>query len=128
MLSEPVKPPAICYVPTGKVHFALNASGGPEDGSLHGFYTYCGRLINLEKQPDAWTEQPDQLVTCQICQESEEAGRPARELTHCRNMANELLLACERMLEAFAWLASTNEEHDAVKLARIAIQKARGEA
>lgn len=126
MLSEPAKPPTICYVPTGSIHYALNASGGPGDGSLHGFYTHCGHLIDLEKQPDAWSEQPDQLVTCQICQKSEEAARPARELTHYRNLADELLLACERMLEAFAWLASTNEEHSAISVARAAIAKARG--
>lgn len=131
MLSEPTKPPTICYVPTGGVHFAANASGGPGDGSLHGFYTYCGRLIDLEKQPDAWTEKLGQQVTCQICQRSEEAGRPTRELAYYRNLAGELLLACEditKAYEAHNWSDSgvSDALYDAETRMRAAIAKARG--
>ncbi len=42
----------------------INASGGPEDGSLHGFYTACGRRI---EHGWYWVERPDGIVTCGNC-------------------------------------------------------------
>jgi hypothetical protein len=43
------------YLPTGTVHLVW-AAGGPEDGSLYGFQTHCGRRI---EDPDQWQEGRD---------------------------------------------------------------------
>ncbi len=128
---NPTRPPTIRYLPTGKVHFALNASGGPGDGSLHGFYTYCGRMITIGNQPNVWDEQPTAGVTCTICTRSEDLGRTERERTYYRNLAGELLAACEAAVSAYEdhdWsdYGVSDALYDAFERARAAIAKAQG--
>ncbi len=46
-----------------QVH-AVNATGGPEDGSLYGMFTLCGRqILNLL----SWRETPNARLTCKNC-------------------------------------------------------------
>ena len=47
----------------GKVH-AVYASGGPEEGSLWGMYTLCGKLM---EDNVIWTEEPEARLTCKRC-------------------------------------------------------------
>lgn len=131
------KLPTIRYVPTGKVHYALGASGGPEDGSLHGFYTYCSRLIDLEKAPDVWVEEPEAEATCGTCIKGEHAGRNYRELSELRAANAELLYVCEMALADYeaAYLVLFNDRGDTaqrradlderIRVLRVVIEKAR---
>lgn len=50
------------YVPTAVVHL-VGAAGGPDDGSLAGFNTYCGLTI---EDPAPWQEG-DFEPTCSVC-------------------------------------------------------------
>ncbi len=47
----------------GKIH-AVYAGGGPQDGSLYGFKTLCGRPI---WRRDLWREMPDAEPDCGHC-------------------------------------------------------------
>jgi hypothetical protein len=58
----------IKHLPTGTVHFA-GAAGGPKDGSLAGFSTYCGQVID---PVSAWEEgdfDDASMVVCESCLE-----------------------------------------------------------
>lgn len=84
--------PVIRYEPRGSTHYAMAGSGsGPADGSLHGMYTLCGKAIDIELDYNAWTETPNEPVSCKVCQRSERAGRDHRN-------ARNLLAACEALL------------------------------
>lgn len=65
------QPPRMRNVITGTVHAVRGAAGGPADGSLHGFYLYCGTLIDLVAAPDKWQEESaDKQLTCLTCARS----------------------------------------------------------
>ena len=96
-MGQLVTPPIVRYAHSGKTHYVV-ASGGPEDGSLHGMYTYCSRQIDLEALPDGWIEETAAEVTCGTCQRSERAGRSYREALHYKNEYLKLLLVCEDLI------------------------------
>jgi hypothetical protein len=51
-------------VSSGGKHHAVYANGGPEDGSLYGFSTLCGkRIVDIE----TWQEMPGAQVSCRRC-------------------------------------------------------------
>lgn len=54
------------YLPTNTTHLFRCARGsGPEDGSLYGFSSACGRTID---DIDQWNEEPGNLeLTCGAC-------------------------------------------------------------
>lgn len=62
--------PRVEYTPTGTVH-SVHASGGPEDGSLHDFFTLCLRHVLGDTGADGnkWRETK-RPPTCQNCARS----------------------------------------------------------
>jgi hypothetical protein len=49
----------------GTVH-GVHASGGPGDGSLWGFYTFCGLEVKDDQHNSDWRET-DEATTCKNC-------------------------------------------------------------
>jgi hypothetical protein len=83
-------PPRIKNCKTGKVH-AVAATGGPGDGSLHGFYLYCGPQIDLEECRD-WEElDASDPVTCGTCRRGLQASEESRHLAALRQACYDLL-------------------------------------
>lgn len=56
----------IRYRPTGTIHF-VGAAGGPEDGSLADFNTYCGRVIGSDDQWQEGDFDTAGLDMCELC-------------------------------------------------------------
>ena len=57
-------PVVISHRPDHTAHAVYAAADtGPADGSLFGFYTLCGLLVNL-----LWNETATHLVSCGTCQ------------------------------------------------------------
>lgn len=77
--------PAVVYLPTRRLH-AVIAAGGPLDGSLYKFYTFCNRLI---ENPDQWEEvDPRHPHTNDVLWPD---GHPRRPVFHCK--------VCQRRVE-----------------------------
>lgn len=58
----------------GQIHLFPYTAGGPEDGSLYGQVTACGRVA---EEPDAWREE-GVAISCGSCLNSQAARRPGR--------------------------------------------------
>lgn len=63
----------VVQINRGKRHY-VNACGSPEDGSLVGFYTYCGLQLTSKRR----FEEVDSGVDCAHCQSIIDASK--REL------------------------------------------------
>lgn len=65
------------YIPARTNHYVF-AAGSPEDGSLFGLATLCGRLI---EDPDQWLEDPNRRL--------EDMGAPpARMCRQCLRVSS----------------------------------------